>query len=85
MLLRPVSAQSGCCGWVAIFARSKLYLTSCGVIVWPSLHLTPGRMVMAYVVFDVHFPPVASHGMNVSFSGSYRNGVSYTNPTSPVT
>ena len=70
MLFSPVSAHSGCCGCVGIFARSKLYLTSCAVIGLPSLHLTPCRIVMAYVVFDVHVPPVASHGMNLSSSGS---------------
>ena len=46
VLFSPVSAQSGCCGCVAIFARSKLYFTSVGVIALPSLHFTPRRIVM---------------------------------------
>jgi hypothetical protein len=76
VLRRPVSAQSGCCGCVAFFARSKLYLTSAGVIVLPSLHFTFLRIVITYVDFVFHVPLVASHGMNLSWSGSYRNGVS---------
>jgi hypothetical protein len=61
---------------VAIFARSKLYFTSAGVIGLPSLQFTPLRIVIEYVVGVVHLPLVASHGRNVPFSGSYRNGVS---------
>ena len=47
VLFRPVSCQSACCGWVGIVSRSKLYFTSCGVIVCPSLHLTPFLTVIA--------------------------------------
>ena len=36
----------------------------------PSLQLTPQRTVITYFVGVDHEPPVASHGMNVSFSGS---------------
>ncbi len=69
-LVSPVSANSGCCGCVGSFRRLKLYATSRAVSGCPSLHFTPLRIVIAYVVFDVHVPPVASQGMNLSLSGS---------------
>ena len=41
-------AHSAFWGWVAILSRSKLYFTSFGVSVFPSLNLTPVRIVMTY-------------------------------------
>ena len=83
-LLRPVDAQSAFCGWVAIFRRSKLYFTSFGVSVFPSLNLTPERIVMTYWLFVRQAPFVASHGMKLPVSGLNRNAVSYASPTVPV-
>jgi hypothetical protein len=45
-LLSPVDAHSAFCGCVGIFSMSKLYFTSPGVSVVPSLNFTPRRMFM---------------------------------------
>ena len=45
-LFSPVEAHSAFCGCVGIFSRSKLYFTSAGVSVLPSLNFTPRRMFM---------------------------------------
>ena len=48
---------------------SNVNLTSFPVSAWPSLHFTPLRSWMTYVL-PTHFPLVASHGMYLSARGS---------------
>ena len=62
---------------------SNVNFTSSPVKGLPSLHFTPCRSVTTYVL-PTHLPSVASHGMYLSLSGSYRNSVSYRSPTVPV-
>ena len=54
---------------------SNVNFTSAPVNGLPSFHVTPLRSVTTNVV-PTHLPLVASHGMYLSFSGSYRNRVS---------
>ncbi len=77
-------AHSAFWGWVGILRRSKLYFTSFGVSVLPSLNLTPVRIVMTYWLFVRQVPFVASHGMKLPVSGLNRKAVSYASPTVPV-
>jgi hypothetical protein len=83
-LFRP-DVHSVCCGCSGIFSVRNVNLKSAAVSALPSLHLTPGRTVIAYTFFVTQVPFEASQGMNLSLSGSYRNGVSYARPTVPVT
>ena len=54
---------------------SNVNFTSAAVRGLPSFHFTPGR-TWTTNVRPTHLPLVASHGMYVSLSGSYRNNVS---------
>ncbi len=67
-----------------IFARPMVNATSSAEKSWPSLHLMPERVLMVYSVSLVQDALSASHGMNLSASGSYRNRVSYCSPTVPI-
>ncbi len=65
------------------FPVSNVNFTSAPVNGFPSFHLTPERSVRTYVL-PTHLPLVASQGMYLSPSGSYRKSVSYSRPTVPV-
>src|SRR5450759_679178 len=67
-----------------ILASPIVKATSSAVNAWPSDHLTPWRTLIVYSVGLVHDALAASHGLNSSFCGSYRNRVSYWRPTVPI-
>src|SRR5450759_1374910 len=67
-----------------ILARPIVKATSSAVKAWPSDHLTPWRALIVSLFGSVHVPLSASHGVNLSASGSYRNWVSYWSPTVPI-
>src|SRR5262245_582977 len=62
---------------------SNVNFTSAAVNGLPSFHLTPLRTVRTELR-PTHLPSVASQGMNLSCSGSYRKSVSYRSPMTPV-
>ncbi len=67
----------------ASFPVSNVNFTSAPVRGLPSFHFTPGRTCRTYDV-PTHLPSVASQGMYLSWSGSYRNSGSYRSPSVPV-